>query len=261
MPVQLTVCGPRGSFPAYGEQYLEFGNDTSCYCLRDGENGLILDCGSGLGKAAEVLKDCRAVDVLLSHVHYDHIMGLFENRDFFRNREVTFYGGFAVWRKAETENTDGKVLFPIDSLIPGLVKNAEHGVSYSLRSGFQVRFSSSNHGDGTQMIEVSKDKLRICYTGDYEHDSGYSLDKLVAGCDLLLFDGSYTPNDYPKYKGWGHSSWEEGVNIAIAAKVKKLLITHHAPQYNDELLLREEQKARLFFTDVDFARQNSVYEL
>jgi len=261
MAIRLTVCGPRGSFPAYGEAFCEFGCDTSCYCLRDGDRGLIMDCGSGLTKALELLGDCAVIDVLLSHVHYDHIMGLFENAEFFRDRNVKFYGNFPTWRKAEAGNQDGGSLFSVDTMIPGIVRSVDKNLVYELDSGFSVRFSTSNHGDGTSMMEIMKGGIRICFTGDYEHEPEYSITRWVAGCDLLLFDGSYTPSDYPKFKGWGHSSWEDGCRIALEAGVGKLVITHHAPQYDDRMLLQQEQLARQLFPAADFARQNSVYEL
>jgi len=257
MATVLTVCGSRGSFPTAGERFREYGTETSCYCLRDGDGGLIIDCGSGLYRALELLKDCSSVDVVLSHVHYDHIMGLFENRAFFEERDVTFYGNFDAWRAEES----GDSLFSVDALIPGKKRQAEFGIAYELSSGFTVRFSPSNHGDGTAMIEITKEAMHLRFTGDYEHSGESEAERWTGDCDLLLFDGSYAPEDYPKFKGWGHSSWETGCRIAEGSGAKKLLITHHAPQYDDAALEEQERRAKVIFPEVEFARQDSVYIL
>ena len=258
MTIQMIVCGSRGSFPTYGDRYSVFGYDTSCYAFRCGSRGLIIDCGSGLGRACGELKGCESIDILLSHVHYDHIMGLFDCRQFFETKKTVIYGNFESWQAEEKESGS---LFSLMQLLPGEKKQVKNGERYLLNSGFSVRFFPSNHGDQTSMIEVSAGNARLFYTGDYEAGEDTAPFRHAENCDLFLFDGSYSPEDYPKYKGWGHSGWDRGAEIAEKYHVKKLVITHHAPQYDDESLLMQEKRIKTLFAPAVFARQNDVYEL
>ena len=62
-----------------GSQFLRFGGATSCYILRAEKHALVLDCGTGLYDAAPYLAGCAEIDVLLTHLHYDHILGLLDS--------------------------------------------------------------------------------------------------------------------------------------------------------------------------------------
>ena len=90
---------------------------------------------------------------------------------------------------------------------------------------------------------VSWQDSAVTYITDTEHFS----DKLDANvleladrADVLIYDCTYTDEEYnhPQTSkiGWGHSTWQEGVKIAQAAQVKKLVIFHHDPSHNDEVM-------------------------
>ena len=72
----LYCLGCRGSYPVEGKQFTEYGGQTTCYVLKHGTHAVVLDCGTGLYGAEDLLSDCTVVDVLISHVHYDHVLGL-----------------------------------------------------------------------------------------------------------------------------------------------------------------------------------------
>ncbi|MEO6845216.1 MAG: MBL fold metallo-hydrolase, partial [Ginsengibacter sp.] len=92
---------------------------------------------------------------------------------------------------------------------------------------------------------------------DIEHKKGIdkSIVKFASGADLLVHDGQYTPEEYKKFKGWGHSTWEQAIEVAIQAKVKKLIITHHDPDHNDEFLDEVERKCKKMFPQSMLARE------
>jgi len=261
MSIKLTVCGARGSFPAYGKEFEIFGQDTSCYVIRDGSYALILDCGSGLAGAGSCLAGCEKIDVILSHIHYDHICGLFQPPEEFSSAKLDFYGNFDAWINTEKEKKDENPLFCIEELAKGELHPVSMNVTYELGGGFFVGFSPSNHGDDTAMIDIKKDGKRICFTGDYEHNETSGIGLWAADCDLLLFDGSYTPEMYHLFRGWGHSKWEDGCVIARENRIKQLVITHHAPQYSDSVLQYQERRALEIFDRTVFARQGSVFRV
>ncbi|MGI9553168.1 MAG: MBL fold metallo-hydrolase [Aurantibacter sp.] len=95
------------------------------------------------------------------------------------------------------------------------------------------------------------------YCTDVEH--GETLDQKVIefakDADLLIHEAQYTPEELPKFRGWGHSSWEQAIEVAELAGVKRLYLTHHDPEHNDEFLRNEEKKCQQRFPNCFFARE------
>ena len=87
-------------------------------------------------------------------------------------------------------------------------------------------------------------------TEHYDDRIDQNLLKLSRDCDVLVYDGQFTSKEYaggggsPSRKGWGHSTWEKGIEVALMAHVKRLIITHHEPQHNDAFLDRMQRAAR-----------------
>ncbi len=98
---------------------------------------------------------------------------------------------------------------------------------------------------------------------DIEH--GDEIDErivdLAKGADLLIHEGQYTPEELPRFKGWGHSSWEQAVEVAERAVVKRLVITHHDPDHNDDFLREDEKKCQPRYSNTILARQKMVINL
>src|SRR5258707_6695462 len=96
-----------------------------------------------------------------------------------------------------------------------------------------------NHPGGCTGYRLDFGNKSIAYVTDTEHKPGV-LDRnvldLAGGADLLIYDANYTDEEFPKYVGWGHSTWQEGVRLADAADVDTLVLFHHDPKHNDELL-------------------------
>ena len=97
----------------------------------------------------------------------------------------------------------------------------------------------------------------VVYCSDIEH--GEHIDAQIVAlareADLLIHEGQYTPEGLPRYRGWGHSSWGQAVEVAEEAKVKRLIITHHDPDHNDAFLRDVEKKCRARFPEAVLARE------
>ena len=69
-----------------------------------------------------------------------------------------------------------------------------------------------------------------------EHREG-ELDRtiveLIRGSQIVIYDATYTAKEYPRFKGWGHSTWEEGVRLCEAAGAARLVAFHHDPDHTD----------------------------
>ena len=253
--MEFHVCGCRGSYPVFGEQYREFGGSTTCYVLRDGDYAIIIDCGSGLHNAKALLAGCRRIDVLLTHLHYDHIQGLLCGGVFPKGAEIRFYSRFYSWFAEESLRRFMSP--PYWPYIPdfGELRNVHAGKSVALENGFTADFQDSTHPGDAILIRLRGQGMRICIVWDYEHGA-IDLTDWVSGCDLLCYDGMYlSEEEYQAHRFWGHSTWEEGCRLAAAAHVKTLWITHHNPESSDEMLRRCEEKARALFPAAHFARE------
>lgn len=253
---QLHVMGCRGSWPVSGPEYQEFGGATSCYILKRGGRAVILDCGSGLYRGKELLRDCERIDILLTHLHYDHLIGLLNWGVF--PVPPRLYAQFGKWYGAETlarfisppfwPYTQQAQLYDVPS--PGQVE----------LEGVRVLFHPSNHPDGASILRLETEEGAVCAAFDYEH-SGPFPGHMARGCSVLLYDGMYTREEYRQRPGWGHSTWQEGCAAARENGAAQLVITHHSPDRTDEALRALEREAKADMPGLRFAREGDVLDL
>ena len=116
-------------------------------------------------------------------------------------------------------------------------------------TGFTDEAFDVDHVVAATGYRVDYDGRAICYVSDTEHVPG-SLDRnilgLIAGAELVIYDCMYTDDEYRRYVGWGHSTWQEGVRLCKEAGAKRMVVFHHDPDHDDEMLdgiAREVQKA------------------
>ena len=104
----------------------------------------------------------------------------------------------------------------------------------------------------------------IVYATDREHGHA-KLDAVMLeyaqDADILIHDAQYTVEEYPRFKGYGHSTWEEAVNVALQCNVKQLILFHHDPAHDDEMVSGIEAKAQARFPNTVGAREGSVITL
>ena len=103
-----------------------------------------------------------------------------------------------------------------------------------------------NHPNGATGYRLDYRNNTICYVTDTEHQQGIldiNLVRFIEGADLFIYDSTYTDQEYAHFKGFGHSTWQEGVKLAEAANVKKLVIFHHDPEHDDKFMDRVAREA------------------
>ena len=148
----------------------------------------------------------------------------------------------------------------------GLAPNAARmGIPSFAIGDVSVDVMEGNHPGGSSIYRLTHDGKRIVYATDYEH-SDASDERLIPyakGCDLLIYDGQYTEDEYEKCRGFGHSTAEQGIAIAQKAGVKRLLITHFNPEHDDVFLARREEEMQKKAKDLKltFARVGTAFEL
>ncbi len=125
--------------------------------------------------------------------------------------------------------------------------------------GADVKVAPQHHiyPGGSYGFRIEDDSVVIGFCTDVEHLDGIdpAIVELVKDADLLIHDGQYTPEEYKKFKGWGHSSFEHAAEVAIRANVKRLIITHHDPDHNDDMLDAMQCKCQKLFPNSLFAME------
>jgi phosphoribosyl 1,2-cyclic phosphodiesterase len=114
-----------------------------------------------------------------------------------------------------------------------------------------------NHPNGCVGYRVNFRGNAVCYVTDTEHTPGRTDETLLAflsGADMLIYDCMYTESEFHHYRGFGHSTWQEGVRLCEAAGVKRLVIFHHRPGRDDEDLRQIEADAQARFPGAVVAR-------
>lgn len=241
---KITVWGVRGSAPKPSPDCMEYGGNTSCISLEYGNHIVILDAGTGLaplGQALAARRDVKRLDILISHVHIDHVLGLFSFLPFFDpDMELHFYGGSGLARCLET--LIGPPFWPL-----GLSEFSARLKFHELRpgdcfdlGGLAVSTMAGSHPGNSIMYRLEADGKCLTYTLDCEADLAdcSALARFAWGSDLLVWDAGFTQADLRP--GWGHSTWEQGAALGSAAQVKQVLMTHYGWNYTDEFLRRQE---------------------
>ena len=121
------------------------------------------------------------------------------------------------------------------------------GDSFSLKNGINIQTTSLNHPKGATGYRVNYKGFSVCYITDTEHIVGKrdeNILQLIDNSDLVIYDSTYTDEEYPNFVGWGHSTWQEGVRLCTEANVKKFAIFHHDPDHNDEIMTKIKMDAK-----------------
>lgn len=274
--MQITFWGVRGSIPAPGPDTVGIGGNTSCVEVRAGKAILIFDGGTGLRLLGKKLMGELPITahMFFSHVHWDHIQGFpFFEPAFVKGNHFHLYGGNNVSRTLE-ETLEGQMdhpNFPVDLGAMGAEMtflDLPEGQSVDIDDGtggkVRVTTARGNHPQGVFAFRVDHRDKVVVYATDTEHYEGKvdeNLLKLAQGANVFIYDAQYTPEEYSAKKGWGHSTFQEGVKLAKMAGVKRLVLFHHDPTQNDAAVREKEKRAKALFPDTLAAHEGLVVDV
>jgi CheY-like chemotaxis protein/phosphoribosyl 1,2-cyclic phosphodiesterase len=271
--MRIRFWGTRGSIATPGPATNHFGGNTSCVELTTANGDiLILDCGTGAHPLAAQLmaqgKQAINANILLGHMHWDHIQGFpFFSPAFVKGNSAAIYG---------PEGSSGSLhhvlagqmeftYFPVElNQLPAAITYHDLTEGVYTIGGARVATQFLNHPAMTLGYRIEADGVAMVYLVDHEpfsdelwragaepgriesilHDGDRRHAKFMADADLVIHDAQYTPEEYVSKKTWGHSAYDYVVQMAATAGVRRLALTHHDPSHNDDFVADIERKAR-----------------
>ncbi len=246
--LKVRFWGVRGSISCAGAEYLRYGGNTSCLEVTAGGRRLIFDARTGIRPLGlELARQAPLdIDIYFTHTHLDHLSGLtFFSPLFDKRNSVRLWAGHLeppYTLKKVVSNLMQAPIYPVTlDVFQATVSFTEFKAGDDLSCGQAVamRTAPLHHPNGATGYRIEYGGKSICYITDTEHREGArdkTIVKLCRDADVMIYDSSYTDAEYPRYRGWGHSTWQEGVRIADAAGVGTLVIFHHDPSHGDAFM-------------------------
>jgi phosphoribosyl 1,2-cyclic phosphodiesterase len=252
---EIRFWGVRGSIPCPNQRA---GGNTSCIEIKLGDQHIIIDGGTGITQLAQRHKVLDAT-ILFTHFHWDHIQGVpFCGALYHPQSRVQLVGPAGLERVLRRQMSGPNFPVGMDAMQAELSFGAICANAALQLGNVLVTTCALNHPGGSLAYRISHGARSIVIATDHEHGEPRSTGALLAlaqGADVLVYDAQYLPDEYPQKRGWGHSTYQEGVQIAKSAGVKKLVLTHHDPARSDEQLLDIELRARHLFDHSWVARE------
>lgn len=257
--MRLKVWGCRGSLPTPGAETVAFGGNTSCVevCLDDG-TVLVFDAGTGIVELGLELarRGDRNVQLFLTHLHLDHLEGLrFFAPMWDPGVELDIWGPPSPVSslRERIARSFSPPLFPIDLHdVPAKVRFRDVPREAWELGGAVIYADLVLHPGPTLGYRIEADGSTLAYVPDHEPAfagvTGRTRDWISGAgvaeeVDLLLHDAQYSAEEYEERVGWGHSSVDDAVAFADAVGAHRLVLFHHEPRHDDEVLGRLEERA------------------
>ncbi len=294
--MKVRFWGVRGSIASPGPHTVRYGGNTTCIEIRTDNNELIiLDAGTGIFPLSQTLLAEMPItaNVLITHSHWDHIQGLpFFIPNFIPGNTLRLHGGF--------DPVSGKGIEQVMSVqlqysyFPVREEEMKGRIEYvTLSPGEPVQVGSAtvtpcllNHPVVDFGYRIDCNGKSVFFTGDHEppyniydpQDEGYAayqslvdeknraIVEAIRGVDVLIADTSYTAEEYPAKKGWGHGTFATSIELAQQAGVQVLFCTHHEPTRSDDALesafakALSQRGAPQQGLDIRLAREGDTYE-
>jgi ribonuclease BN (tRNA processing enzyme) len=277
--MKISIRGVRGSIPTTSPDKAFYGGNTSCTVVSENDCLLVLDGGSGM-QNFNLLDDTgiKRVDILLTHLHLDHIQGLgFFNPFFDPSLDVHIWGPASKTNslRARLSRYLSPPLFPVllRDLPCKLTLHEIENSSFTI-GPFVIESRFVIHPGPTVGFRVSNRRSVFTYIPDHEPALGanglitdikwISGFDLAFNADLLLHDAQYSVKEYQIKQGWGHSSMDDAAKFSSLAEVKHLLLSHHDPSHSDDQLnelFADLKKRNNYSFNYELAKEGMQLEL
>ncbi|MBF0624834.1 MAG: MBL fold metallo-hydrolase [Magnetococcales bacterium] len=271
--MKIRFWGVRGSIPFPGPNTITYGGNTTCIEVRTDANDLIiLDAGSGIFPLAQTLfKELPLTcHIFITHTHWDHIQGLpFFIPTFIPGNTIHIHGAFDPINQGDLREVLSRQMeycyFPVRETE---LKATIHYLTLRDRQVIKVGNATvsnllMNHPVLNYAYRIDCNGKSICFTGDHEplfniydpededcdeyqsfmDQKNQGIIDFMRGVDVLIADTSYTRDEYPQKRGWGHGTYDSSIALARQIGARQLYFTHHEPTRSDRDLERVFQEA------------------
>jgi phosphoribosyl 1,2-cyclic phosphodiesterase len=257
MPFTVRFWGTRGSIPSPGPSTVRYGGNTPCVELRTAEGWLvILDAGTGIRELGRSLLERAngspiAGDVFLTHAHWDHIQGIpFFAPLFHKGNHFTIWGSKSLQTSIDRVVRDqmSPVVFPVTfEELEARIDFQELSEEECEGHGYDVAAMAVRHPGGALGYRFEDRNAKgggLVYVSDNELSPKAKYDdppgwrerfvEFARGASILVHDAMFTREEYDAFVGWGHSTYEDVVQLALDSEVKRLVLFHHRPERTDD---------------------------
>lgn len=262
----LRIWGARGSTPAAGPDTERYGGETTSMEVVIAGRPVLIDCGSGARALAYKLMGdgVTDIDILFSHFHLDHICGLpFFKPAYDPSTTIRLWSGHLP-ADMDPEETICRIMsppiFPVafDTLAACECLRFRPPAPIELPGGIVVETLALNHPNGATGYRFRRNGRTLVTVTDHEHGDAAvdaAVEAFVRDADVMIYDGMFDDAEYPSFAGWGHSTWQKGLELAERAGVRVPVIAHHHPDRTDLELDRIAKRARQMHAGAIIARQ------
>lgn len=268
--MEVRFWGARGSYPASGASFAEFGHHTPCVAVSAGDDLIVLDAGSGAAALGQHLLEhpVARLHLLLSHFHHDHVTGLpFLFYGAGPETEVSIHAalGADLALREIVAGLFSAPYFPGDATEwLGRVAFHAHAEGGEFMLGdVAVATAPLAHPGGSSAFRLTHGGRSLVYASDVENSitPDAALVALVSGADLLIHDTMFTVEEAAVHRGWGHATFDAAVALAQKAGVRRIAGFHHSPRHDDTTLRRREQELARLSPGAFLAREGQTLRL
>ncbi len=282
---KVRFWGTRGSIATPGPKTVRYGGNTSCTEVRCRGEILVFDAGTGIRELGDALLEEFGsrpvrVHIFIGHTHWDHIQGWpFFVPAFIRGNEISLHSARAAGKPLERifKGQMDSDYFPV------LLSDMQAGLKFVELTGpvtigpVTVNYEYLNHPGIAIGFRASADSRSVVYLSDHERftrmhgEAAAGEDRRIVefakGADLLISEAQYTEAEYQKKKGWGHSTFNDVLELAAESGARQLAIFHHDPSHDDDFMDRilEECQQKIRANNWSFkcfaAREGQILEI
>ncbi|HMP89849.1 MAG TPA: MBL fold metallo-hydrolase [Kiritimatiellia bacterium] len=281
--MKLTIGGVRGSSPVAQPEFMKYGGETTSFLIEGaGGERILVDGGTGirhLGRYLMQTPGSKSVWLFMTHYHLDHVAGLPmlpllyspdwdvimaapDHKDVTMREIMAKILDTPFWPLQVEDLKSGNQYLQLDGIA---------SASPFICGGIEVRWCPLHHpGECTAYrFDEPSTGASVVIATDVEWglsapgERGY-LEQLLSNpnpAELLIMDGQYEQAMLEKFRGWGHSSWQEAVELAVQTRVRNLLISHHDPYADDDKLDAVREQVKIVAPFADLARVGMSLDL